>query len=64
MIKIIKPGTRRIMICDKCGCEFSFEKEEVLEKCLDGYKHYAEYIICPQCHKQHTVRDNTVRDIK
>ena len=52
MIKIIKPGTRRITVCLYCGCEFSFEDEDTFEKCIDGYKTYQKYVVCPQCHKE------------
>lgn len=55
MIRIIEPGTKQIAICNDCGCKFSFEKEDILEKELQ-YQSYQEYVICPQCHKQYTVR--------
>ena len=29
MIKIIKEGTRKIAKCPNCGCEFSYEREDV-----------------------------------
>lgn len=32
MIKIIKKGTRRNTTCDKCGCLFSYEKEEIISE--------------------------------
>ena len=58
MIKIIKRGTRQQATCDKCGCIFSYEEEDVkhLEThngerdFYDGIKHgYKNYVICPQC---------------
>ena len=30
MIKIIKEGTRKITKCPNCGCEFSYERGDVL----------------------------------
>ena len=29
MIKIIKEGTRKIAKCSVCGCEFSYEEEDI-----------------------------------
>ena len=29
MIKIIKEGTRKIENCPNCGCEFSYEREDI-----------------------------------
>lgn len=52
MIEIITPGTKKIVICQGCGCKFSFEKEDVRERDIDNYKAYEEYIICPQCQKE------------
>ncbi len=59
MIKIIKKGTRQQATCDRCGCVFSYEEEDInhLENHNDEYhfaegaKHgYKNYVICPQCH--------------
>lgn len=51
MIKIIKPGTITELRCYKCGCLFSYEKEDVIierdEHMLHGFNN--DYIICPQC---------------
>ena len=55
MIKIIEPGTRRIIKCTECGCEFSFDEDDI-----KGYKLYVvdplavrePYIECPQCGKE------------
>lgn len=44
MIKIIKKGTRQIATCEKCGCVFSYEEEDI--KHLGSCK---KYVICPQC---------------
>ena len=58
MIKIIEPGTRRIIKCAKCGCKFSYENEDI-----EGHELYLvdlllagiSYIECPQCHKSITL---------
>lgn len=45
MIKIIKRGTKQIAKCETCGCEFSYEQEDVCSE-KDTYK---VSINCPQC---------------
>lgn len=58
MIKIIEPGTKKIAICNDCGCKFSYEKEDVQTTPFDplGLVEQEEFVICPQCHKRYTVR--------
>ena len=47
MIKIIKEGTRKIEKCPNCGCEFSYEREDL---CMDPI--LKKWIVnCPQCIK-------------
>ena len=48
MIKIIKEGTRKIEKCPKCGCEFSYEEEDVLR---DPVFTKESHVNCPQCNK-------------
>lgn len=65
MIKIIKPGTKEVAKCDNCGCEFSYEEEDVIhmergryndEEWVKGIKHgYKRYVICPQCEKKFVI---------
>ena len=52
MIKIIKPGTKKIKTCENCGCEFSYEAEDVIEKINSNQQGclFRSYIVCPQCH--------------
>lgn len=52
MIKIIKEGIRKITTCDKCGCEFSYEHEDI--EVIDisdmfGNLTITKKIECPQC---------------
>ena len=62
MIKIIEPGTRRIIKCAECECKFSFNEEDI-----KGYKLYAgdpiavrePYIECPQCGKEIVLKSMT-----
>ena len=48
MIKIIKEGTRKIAKCPNCGCEFSYEEEDVQ---IFTKRH----VKCPQCNEAVTV---------
>ena len=52
MIKIIKEGTRKIAKCPNCGCEFSYEKEDVL---IDPFFTRENNVKCPQCNEAVTV---------
>lgn len=48
MIKIIKDGAKEIVKCEKCGCTFSYEKQDVMSYVsLHGYR--KEYVFCPKC---------------
>ena len=47
MIKIIKEGTRKIAKCPNCGCELSYEEEDVLRDPIRIENHAN----CPQCDK-------------
>lgn len=54
MIKIIKEGTKKIKECEKCGCQFSYEREDIkvyddIEYCF-GSRY--DYINCPQCNEK------------
>ena len=47
MIQIIKKGTRKIAECPNCGCEFSYEEEDVIR----GLMWKDDRVNCPQCNK-------------
>ena len=61
MKTIIKRGTRQTMNCEKCGCYFSYDEEDIETKSeYDKYDPLAnvanfysmdhfKYIECPQC---------------
>lgn len=54
MRQIIKEGTKKITKCECCGCEFSYEQEDLIHKeCganILGNKHgFKIYVVCPQC---------------
>lgn len=53
MIEIIKEGTKKITSCNICGCEFSFEDEDIKTSYKDTFYVIAprlyEYVTCPQC---------------
>lgn len=58
MIKIIKPGTITELRCYKCGCLFSYEKEDIEIKKVntsDPLSMQYKYITCPQCKKEITL---------
>nr|DAV78212.1 MAG TPA: Transcription initiation factor IIE, alpha FINGER, Transcription [Caudoviricetes sp.] len=54
MIKIIELGTIRKQKCQRCGCLFSYENEDVIternEHMLLGF--HKIYINCPQCEQK------------
>ena len=52
MIQIIKEGTRKIAKCPICGCEFSYEREDVL---IDPVFTRENHVNCPQCNEAVTV---------
>ena len=50
MIEIIKPGTKQIMKCKACGCEFSYEEEDTQQ--IAGVMVGSRITVkCPQCEK-------------
>lgn len=52
MIKIIRRGTRKKVICPECDCYFSYELEDIQKeeyKIFNNKSRYAKIIICPQC---------------
>lgn len=55
MIKIIKEGTRKIAKCPNCGCEFSYEEEDIEKDGLlvnNSVFIGKTWAICPQCGKE------------
>ena len=55
MIKIIKEGTRKIAKCPNCGCEFSYEKEDIEKDgtLLNNSVFLGKtWVVCPQCGKE------------
>lgn len=61
MIKIIKPGCKKEIECQKCGALLSYdEKEDVKNEsvimtrktCFDPSCGERSFIICPQCHNK------------
>lgn len=52
MIKIIKRGERKKVICPECDCYFSYEPEDTQKeeyKIFNNKSKYVKIIICPQC---------------
>ena len=54
MVTIIKPGTKKIAKCNKCGCEFSYEDED---KKIHLHK---TYVLCPQCNEEYIIEQTKV----
>ena len=55
MIKIIKEGTRKITKCPNCGCEFSYEEEDIEKDGLLANNSVfigKTWVVCPQCSKE------------
>ena len=49
MIQIIKKGTKKITKCESCGCQFSYEEEDIDSATKPPFE---QWIICPQCEKK------------
>ena len=62
MIRIIRPGTRKKTECDTCGCEFTYEKEDVKEASPDPFRMVRqkeiqkEIVQCPQCGREIVIK--------
>lgn len=62
MIKIIKKGSMRKHKCESCGCEFTYEDEDVkpLEEEMAakfaGYPQRLYGLHCPQCNARITMQ--------
>ena len=55
MIKIIKEGTIKIEKCPNCGCEFSYEREDIEKDGLLANNSVfigKAWVVCPQCSKE------------
>lgn len=55
MVKIIKEGTRKVITCESCGCEFSYEEEDIktrTEPSIFGTSSIIKTINCPQCESE------------
>lgn len=63
MVEIIKKGTKRIITCPKCGCEFSFDEiEDVVRIPHPLHQGLTMRVIpCPQCNHSVSVDKETVR---
>ena len=57
MIKIIKEGTIKIAKCPNCGCEFSYEEEDINMVPHAGYLS-VNYIHCPQCNNDIVLKED------
>ena len=66
MIHIIKEGTKKRVVCEICGCIFSYEAEDLMFKGQDGCAYYGikegykKHVRCPQCGAIFSPEDATV----
>lgn len=60
MIKIIKPGNveKKVAVCPKCGCIFSFSNEDLLRRQLELFCAAYIFIKCPCCYHEITEWSN------
>lgn len=52
MIKVIKHGQKEFThTCSRCGCEFTYEYEDIHSEAIRGLTDYSStrYVICPDC---------------
>lgn len=42
--RIIKHGKYNVVTCIECGCEFSFDKVDIIES-----EEATPYVVCPEC---------------
>ena len=52
MKKIIKPGTRKTIECNDCGCVFTYEAEDIESETSieDAFNKSSRcFVVCPQC---------------
>lgn len=48
MITVIKHGKRKFMYCKECGCEFTYEKEDIMS-IQSGINEWEYSVKCPDC---------------
>lgn len=48
MIKIIRHGDRKRVVCEHCACIFTYEKEDTQTDQVD-YNEMETYVYCPDC---------------
>lgn len=55
MRKILEHGAfSRVIRCNRCGCKFSFESEDIKE--INNNDTIREVVECPECNKQLVLR--------
>lgn len=61
-IRIIKEGTRKTEICENCGCEFSYEEEDIHKiPASQSFMVDDIYVICPQCGATVDIREICIK---
>lgn len=64
MIKVIKHGQKEFThTCSRCGCEFTYEDEDIRAEATlgAGLRHSSPcYVICPDCGKKCYINDDNI----
>ena len=58
MIQIIERGTKEVTTCNRCGCKFSYEAEDISYDVTNPDPRLVRpmhYVQCPQCMNHVTV---------
>ena len=48
MIKIIRHGDKKRLVCTECGCIFTYETEDTVTN-RTGLNEYETHVDCPDC---------------
>ena len=63
MIKVIKHGqTEFTHNCSRCGCEFTYEYEDIHTEAIRGLttnSTTSRYVVCPDCGNKYFISDNS-----
>lgn len=52
MINIVRRGTKKVVVCDKCGAVLRYDENDIIEESFMNafnMQRYNKFIYCPQC---------------
>lgn len=64
MIKIISDEKPMQCYCERCGCNFTYEKEDIYKRYFGGFLFhdgYTEFVKCPRCNKENSLGDTWLK---